>query len=49
MITKENNCNKKVGEEMKADEKLVKEIEEFEDAFAVPRNPNQARVKVRAL
>lgn len=37
---------------MKADEKMIKEIEEFDDAFAdgifaVPRNPNQPRVRVR--
>jgi len=39
---------------MKADEKLMKEIDEFDDAFpngvfAIPRNPNEPRVKVRAL
>lgn len=39
---------------MKADEKLIKEIEEFDDAFpdgifAIPRNPNEPRVRVRAL
>ncbi len=36
---------KKVGEEMKANVNLIKEIEEFDNAFAdgifaVPRNPN---------
>lgn len=39
---------------MKADEKLIKEMEEFDDAFpdgvfAVPRNLNEPRVKVKAL
>ncbi|MBL5769342.1 hypothetical protein HV454_17180 [Bacillus sporothermodurans] len=39
---------------MKADEKMIKEIEEFDDAFpdgvfAIPRNPKEPRVKVRAL
>ncbi|PLR70313.1 hypothetical protein [Bacillus sp. UMB0728] len=39
---------------MKADEKLIREIEEFDDAFpdgvfAIPRNHNDPRVKVRAL
>lgn len=39
---------------MKANEKLIKEIEEFDNAFpdgvfAVPRNPKDSRVKVRAL
>lgn len=39
---------------MKADEKLIKEIEEFDNAFpdgvfAIPRNPNEPKVKVRAL
>jgi len=43
-----------VGEEMKADEKLIMEIEEFDDAFpdgvfAIPRNPKDPKVKVRAL
>lgn len=36
---------------MKADEKLIKEMEAFDDAFpdgvfAIPRNPNDPRVKV---
>ncbi|KGR89843.1 MULTISPECIES: hypothetical protein [Bacillales] len=39
---------------MKADEKLIMEIEEFDDAFpdgvfAIPRNPKDPKVKVRAL
>ncbi|MFK5707515.1 hypothetical protein [Lysinibacillus boronitolerans] len=39
---------------MKADKKLIKEIDEFDDAFpngvfAIPRNPKDPRVKVRAL
>lgn len=39
---------------MKANENLIKEIEEFDNAFAdgifaFPRNPNEPRVKVRAL
>jgi len=39
---------------MKADEKLIKEMEAFDDAFTdgvfcIPRNPNDPRVKVRAL
>jgi hypothetical protein len=53
---KVENCYnvKKVGEEMKVDEKLIKEIEEFDNAFpngifAIPRNPKDPRVKVRAL
>ncbi len=45
---------KKVSEIMKADEKLIKEIEAFDDAFpdgvfAIGRKPGEARVKVRAL
>lgn len=44
----------KAVEKMKADEKLSKEIDEFHDAFsngvfAIPRNPKDPRVKVRAL
>ncbi|MFO1443297.1 hypothetical protein KDN24_08750 [Bacillus sp. Bva_UNVM-123] len=39
---------------MKADEKLIKEMEAFDDAFpdevfAIPRNPKDPRVKVRSL
>ncbi|MFT8320069.1 MAG: hypothetical protein ABF649_04120 [Bacillus sp. (in: firmicutes)] len=39
---------------MFAGEKLIKEIEEFDNAFtdgifAYPRNPNEPKVKVRAL
>lgn len=39
---------------MKADEKTMKEIDEFDDSFpngvfAIPRNPNEPWVKVRAL
>jgi hypothetical protein len=43
-----------VGGEMKVDKKLIKEIEEFDNAFpdgvyTVPRNPKEPKVKVRAL
>lgn len=39
---------------MNADEKLIKEMESFDDTFpdgvfAIPRNPNDPKVKVRAL
>ncbi|KSU89237.1 MULTISPECIES: hypothetical protein [Bacillales] len=39
---------------MKANDKLIKEMEAFDDAFpngvfAIPRNPNDPRIKVRAL
>jgi hypothetical protein len=43
-----------VGDEMKVDKKLIKEIEEFDNAFpdgiyVVPPNSKEPRVKVRAL
>jgi hypothetical protein len=45
---------KKAGEEMDVDKKLIKEIEEFDNAFpdgiyAIPPYPKEPRVKVRAL
>jgi len=39
---------------MKADEKLIEEMKEFDEAFSdgvyvIPHNPNEPRVKVRPL